>query len=627
MTTAAQRRIATFLPPVLVGLLALPFVLHQNSWWEWNTALWLLERQTAHVSAHGVPTFFVHTEIAAFNPFYVFYAGFLFSVLAYPATVLGAWPVFAAVSVGALVAGYLGIWWTARNLGLSRRLAILPGLVFATTPYLLADLYGRGAWAEFVAVNAAAVMLGGLTALVWHRERRRGRALAALVGSGAILAGTHNITLLLCALMFPVLIAALLPVAPAGLTLGGLARRLGLGVLAMATGVGLTGAWLIPNLWLGPGTYAADATLNAPLFLENPELVRLSNVLIPWPSIPADYSGRWVYTQPPVLAMAWALAALLALIWTRRRAPDRLVATSAGLLALGAALLVLMVNQPWWAGFPRLLQAVQFTYRLVPYVAIVIALAISVAITAAAGRWRRPGIAALVVAVAAQAVMAVFVVLNSEAGSPGRPLQHGDIRAAQPPPSFSATTYPVQTQFLVRGRPTGAPTFRLTRSVPEGVLTAADTVTIHGKGRVGEPLVLPVAWSPLVRLSGDVRLAGRESFGLVVGTVARTDGAGRWTATAHPRCAMPCVNALTGDAPWQLLAGQLLTLVSAVALGGAGVAGLRRRRSRRRRPPSAAGESPATAPADVPAAPTPASAPSSDTAARPAHLLSAPRCS
>ncbi|MDX6714048.1 MAG: hypothetical protein QOH30_606, partial [Baekduia sp.] len=62
MTSATERRVATVLPPLLVGLLALPFVLHQNSWWEWNTALWLLERQTAHVSAHGVPTLFVHTE-------------------------------------------------------------------------------------------------------------------------------------------------------------------------------------------------------------------------------------------------------------------------------------------------------------------------------------------------------------------------------------------------------------------------------------------------------------------------------------------------------------------------------------------------------------------------------------
>jgi hypothetical protein len=603
MTSATERRVATVLPPLLVGLLALPFVLHQNSWWEWNTALWLLERQTAHVSAHGVPTLFVHTETAAFNPFFVFYAGFLFSVLAYPAAVFGAWPVFAGVSVGALVAGYLGIWWTARNLGLSQRLAILPGLVFATTPYLLADLYGRGAWAEFVAVNAAAVMLGGLTALVWHPERGRGRALAALAGSGALLAGTHNVSLMLCALLLPLLLAALLPLAPAGLPLSGLVRRLSLGVLAIALGVGLTGAWLIPNLWLGPSTYAADATLNAPLFLENPELVRLANVLSPWPSIPSHYSGRWVYTQPPVLAMAWALAALLALIWTRRRAPDRLVATAGILLALGAGLLVLLVDQTWWTSFPRLLQAVQFTYRLVPYVAIVIALGISVAVTAVTGRWRRPGIAALVLAVGAQAVMAVFVVLDSEAGSPGAPLQHGDIRAAEAPPSFSATTYPVQTQFLVRGRPIGPPTFRLTRSVPEGLLTAADAVTLRGKGKVGEPLVLPVAWSPLVRLSGDVRLAGRETFGLVVGTVARTDRAGRWTATARPRCATPCVNALSGDAPWPMLAGQLLTLLSATAVGMAGVAGLRRGR-RRRAPPSTT-----HAARPIPGPPTPVAAP------------------
>jgi hypothetical protein len=157
------------LPPLLVGLLALPFILWQNSWWEWATPFWLLQRQAAHVSAHGVPTLFLHTASGAFNPFYAFYGGFTLSALAYPAAAIGAWPVIVAATEAAMVGGYLGIWWTARNLGLSHRLAVLPPLTFSTTPYLLSDLYGRGAWAEFLAVNAAAVVLGAATG----RPRRR----------------------------------------------------------------------------------------------------------------------------------------------------------------------------------------------------------------------------------------------------------------------------------------------------------------------------------------------------------------------------------------------------------------------------------------------------------------------
>ncbi|MCW2985875.1 MAG: hypothetical protein JWR63_3445, partial [Conexibacter sp.] len=191
LSPTAQRRVALIVPPILVGLLALPFVLRQNAWWEWTTAFWLLERQAAHVSEHGIPTLFLQTDVGRFNDFYVFYGGFTFSVLAYPAAILGAWPVFAATSVLAAVAGYLGIAWTARNLGLSARAAILPGLIFSTTPYVVSDLYGRGAWSEFLAVNAAAVVLGAFTGLVLRPEQGRVRCGAALAAAAAVLAGAH----------------------------------------------------------------------------------------------------------------------------------------------------------------------------------------------------------------------------------------------------------------------------------------------------------------------------------------------------------------------------------------------------------------------------------------------------
>src|SRR4051794_33217615 len=101
---AAQRRLATWVPPLVVGLVALPFVLRQNAYWEWTTAYWLLERQAAHVSAHGAPTLYLHTNAGSFYAFYAFYAGFTLSILAYPAALVGAWPVFAATCVAAPIA-------------------------------------------------------------------------------------------------------------------------------------------------------------------------------------------------------------------------------------------------------------------------------------------------------------------------------------------------------------------------------------------------------------------------------------------------------------------------------------------------------------------------------------------
>ena len=137
-----------------------------------------------------------------------------------------------------MVGGYLGIWWTARNLGLSRQLAILPGLTFATTPYVLSEMYGRGAWAELVAVNAAAVVFGAVTALLWRPEpaRSRGPALAALVAASALVAGTHNITLMLSVALLPLMLLALLPLR--GRSRTPIVPELGWAVAAVALGVG-----------------------------------------------------------------------------------------------------------------------------------------------------------------------------------------------------------------------------------------------------------------------------------------------------------------------------------------------------------------------------------------------------
>jgi hypothetical protein len=603
-----ERRLATFLPPLLVGLFALPFILYQNSWWEWTTAFWLLERQADHVSAHGVPTFFLHTESGLFDGFYVFYAGFTFSALAYPAALVGAWPVFAATCVATLMAGYLGVWWTARNLGLSHRLAILPALAFAATPYMLSDLYGRGSWAELVGANTAAVLLGAFTALLCNPKPRHGGALAGLVASGAMLAGTHNLSLLMSALTLPFILGALLPLASRTVGVRAIARRLAVGVGAIALGVGLTGAWLIPNLWLGPGTFIASSSSNASMIANGTFLVTLSNVLSPLPRVPPGFDGS-IYAQVSVLALAWAVAALTTALWSRRRRLDRVALTSVALLAIGAALLVIIVRPLWWLSFPRLLQTVQNPVRLLPYLAIVISLAIAVALTAMPrGRARQLLVIGLVAAVGIQTAVGVFIAVDTKASAtlPGAPLlQHKDVVAATEPPAFSMATIAAHYQFRVLNHPLGPQPRRVANARIHDIVTS-DRATVSGTGRVGERLKLPVVRSPLVHVDGDARVTGRNEYGNMIVTITHTDAGGRWSATVRPACSRLCLDAVTGDAPWQLLMGRLLTLVSLVVLGVVIAAGIRRRRAASRRPPPvSASDLPSQ---DVPQlAPTPAS--------------------
>jgi hypothetical protein len=124
--------------------------------------------------------------------------------------------------------------------------------------------------------------------------------------------------------------------------------------------------------------------------------------------------------------------------------------------------------------------------------------------------------------------------------------------------------------------------------------TTSDVGGLQGFGAVGERVTTGVVWSPLVRIAGDASAAGRDANGIAIVRVTHTDAIGHWSATVRPRCTL-CLGAVTGRDPWQPLAGQLLTLVSAVALTALAVAGLLRRRPGGRRRPAFASE------ADLPA--------------------------
>jgi hypothetical protein len=584
LSPVTERRIVTYLPPLLVAALLIPFAVRQNAWYEWENAYWFLQRQAAHVSAHGVPTLFLHTKDGSFYPFFVHYGGFTIGLLAYPAALFGAWPVFLTSMVAAVVGGYLGIWWTALSLGLSRRLAVLPALVYATTPYVLSDAYGRGAWAELVGVNAAAVMVGGWAALLSPAPRRPGLALAALVGSGAILAGTHNVTLLMAAVVLPLLILALLPFTSVGVARATVLRSLGRGTIAVVLGVGLTGAWLVPNLWLGPKTYISETTLSQEGAAVLAPFARITNVLSPWPVIPDVFKGvMWIYAQASALAICWVLVALAVLLIGRRRGARRgVIASSLALVALGAGLLVLIIHPEWWSSFPRLVQTVQMSIRLLPFLAIVTAVAVAVLLAGIGQRRARgPLLAGLVVAVVVQAAGAVYVVIS---GQPAVTLtatvvRHGAIKVDEEPSPFSGPGEIVAAQFRVIRKPQGPQAFVGRVATQLGSQLTSDAGTLRGSGNVGDLLVTDVVASPLVRVTGDLRIVGRAENGLASMEIVRTDPDGAYTATVQAQCAL-CLS--TAGSGWQLRAGRLLTLLSAALLLTACAVSLGRAARRRR---------------------------------------------
>jgi hypothetical protein len=544
-----------WIPHVLVGALALPFILGQNSWYEWGNSLWLLQLQTAHVQAHGFPTYFIDVAGTYFYPQQLFYAGPLISVLAYPSVILGAWPVFAATTAAAFMAASAGISWMARNLGAPARLALLPGLLFASTPYFVSNLYGRGDWAELIATGALAVALGAATSLLVGRSRPGGAAgtAAILALAVATIAGVHNLTLLFSALLAPLLALAVLPLieAPGRLVL----RRYLIVIGAAVLGLALDGVFLVPNVWLAGRTYISH--VSASLLTQVTGFDQLGIILNPLPAQPVGITGNDVRTQTLALALAWALGAG-AWVAVRRRLP-RHAATALTVLLVSSIGVALLVSHPqWWLHFPMTLQAIQFTFRLVTFLALLTVVAVAILLSLRAIRSNRATVALLVAATAWQLGVAVYLALGTSPLPPRTGTSAATIRPTATPvsyPSFQQQSfrmfveYPVTTPSAVASvRPVGDDT--------------PSHVELYGSQPAGSFVATSIVGSPLIRITGDVSVSGVSSDDFDVLYIKRSP----WRATVSPVCKV-CGGALSGTAPVPLLAGRVLTVLGVIGLG------------------------------------------------------------
>ncbi|MFZ1994823.1 MAG: hypothetical protein WAU75_11990 [Solirubrobacteraceae bacterium] len=550
-----------WLPHVLVGLLALPFILGQNSWFEWGNALWLLELQTAHVHAHGIPTYFIHAAGAYFYPQQLFYAGPLISVLAYPSVIFGAWAVFAAVTAGAFIAASAGISWTARNLGVPSRLALLPGILFACTPYFVSNLYGRGDWAELVATGALAVAVGAATSLLTARARSVPGMVAVLALTVATIAGVHNLTLLFSALVSPLLAVAILPLvsAPAREVW----RRYGLVIGGAALGLAIDGTFLVPDVWLAGRTYTSH--VSAGLLTQVTGFDQLGTVFNPLPVQPAGTTGSDVHTQSLALALAWLVVAG-GWLAARRRLPRRPAITVAILVLSGLGVALLISHPDWWLSFPPTLRAIQFTFRLVTFLSLLIVVALSVLLSVVVVRRSRLAVALLVLVAVWQVGVAGYLAISAKARPPGTPTTSSSVRAAATPAayqSFQQASFRMFVEHPVLAPPAAAGVRPVGHDTPAHI-------ELYGSQPAGSFVSTRVVGSPLIRVSGDVSISGVTADDLVVLYIRRSP----WRATVSPACGS-CLGALSGSAPGPLLAGRLLTLVGVLGVGALSVIALR----------------------------------------------------
>jgi hypothetical protein len=539
-----------WLPHVLIGLSAVPFVVHQNAWYEWANPYWQLELQTAHVRAFGTPTYFIHADGMLFYPIQVFYAGPILALLAYPSVLIGAWPVFAFTTVAAFCALSAGASWIARNLGVSRDLAVIPGLLLAATPYLVSNLYGRGAWAELVAVAALAVGLGAGTSLVFGRARSTIRAMLVVALASAVVAGTHNITLLFGGIFGVAVAVVLLPLA-------GLSRWRGYALALVSAGIGvaLCGAFLLPDAWLS-GREFVEAT--SPFFITQLHgYDRLGLLFDPLAGQPAAARGSDARAQTLVAASAWCVVALAVVLWQRWL--DRRAALSlTGLVLIVVAALIVIVNPGWWAHFPAQFQAIQFPFRLLSYVALGTVLLIALLLSRSEVSGNRPLVAGLGVAVVLQLALAgVLAASATPLPTSAHPVTTAsDIRADSVPPAFA---YQQELSYrIVEGTQVPVPKSNATVS-PVGD-DSPNTVRLSGRQAVGTLVGTDIVNSPLIRITGSAARAAITPVGLIVLRPTQTP----WHVTVTPRCSA-CLSP-GGGTPAALWLGRWASIGGALAL-------------------------------------------------------------
>jgi hypothetical protein len=395
----------------VVAVLIAPMVLTGSTFGEdWPGHLWLVAMQARNIEDLGHPSLFVQSTFGAFEPWYAFYGGTLYSLVAGVAVASGGHvqAAYIASFAAGMAMAYGGFTWLARQAGVPGWWAHLCGLMFVSSAYYLADVYARGAWPETVATSSIPLLVASAVALL--RSERWGLGpVAAFALSVVVFTGSHNITLLYGS-MFLVLLAlgALAAFGRSALPPGRRVLQLaGLALLSAAVNF-----WfLLPDLAYERHTVIAHSFTSPPTIKGGtPPLL----ILDPFRHSPVKGDPTFDM-QLPTLALLWAAAAL-AVCWGRLAMGWRRMAIALALITL--PFLALLFVHPLWHAVPHILWSIQFPYRLVTYPTYCAVGLVMIALLGLTREARTGAVAALLVAGAAIVAVELGQAINEEWATP-----------------------------------------------------------------------------------------------------------------------------------------------------------------------------------------------------------------
>jgi hypothetical protein len=511
--------------------LVIPVVLTDRTYIvDWTNHLWLIDQQSRQISELGHPSFFVSSQkTGLLYPFFAFYGGTLYALAAGLAIALGSSQASYLVwwAVGFAMA-YGGAWWFARSVGLTRTVAHAPALVVVTSAYYLTNLYGRGAWPEFVATAAIPLVAAAMTALM-RQTRVRLTTCLALLFATIILTGSHNITLLYATAFGGLTIVALAPAG--GRWIWARRRRAGL-VLALCAAATAVNAWfLVPDI-----AYSDEVigSLGADAFYDNLSLHDWTTILFPWRMVPSGLDNVYdLYVQIPLLAAIWGLAAGSAHF---RNMSSELRRAFVGVVCLLVVSLVMSTGTPLWEIMPDVFKSIQFPYRLQTYVVLLVAgLTIvgllSISEAASSGASRRRWLGALIAALVLSVGLAEWQVWTARTYLP--------ISAAFPPPGVAPPNWYDINYLLIERPPVLTPT-----AAAQVVDDPFDDIVTVGGMRSPDAETLfstNVVLSPFIAVRGEIRAAGGDRpRRLVVRPTPGAEGS-RFSGTVVTKAGVPVI--------------------------------------------------------------------------------------
>jgi len=360
----------------IVGALAIVVVvaapmLFTNSGFavDFTNHLWLTWVAGHLLVQAGHPTYFLNAKsVGVFYPWFAFYGGTLYMIVGGISELLGGHPVLAYVGITtlAIAASYLGVVSIGRQLGLCGWMSHAPALTVVTSAYYITNLYGRGAWTEFMATAAIPPLVASGASLA-RAPRWRPGVILVFLASIVIFSGSHNITLLWGTTVGVLAVAILWLAIGRGRPLP--IRRLGALAALASIGVLVNSWYLVPDVG-----YASD--ISAHTFARSvagASFFDAPGVLFnPLRSVPSESTTPALYVQIPVWFLAWSVIAGVVVLW-RRPAKRDLRRAWLGTAILLCGLLGMLMITPLWSVMPFPFNEIQYPYRLGSYICYAIA--------------------------------------------------------------------------------------------------------------------------------------------------------------------------------------------------------------------------------------------------------------